>query len=108
MFVNKFCTYLFMLQIAEYGEGLVVYSLGITLIEMFIGRSPTDDMFRDGLSLHYFAEAKVMKIADSRIWLHDEANKRNATRDITRTKECFVSSSSLVCCAQGNRPESGH
>jgi len=37
-----------MLQIAEYGEGLVVYSLGITLIEMFIGRSPTDDMFRDG------------------------------------------------------------
>lgn len=32
------------------------YSFGITLLEMFTGRAPTDDMFREGLSLHLFAE----------------------------------------------------
>ncbi|XBJ04953.1 hypothetical protein VPH35_023814 [Triticum aestivum] len=46
----------------EYGLGGQVsvagdaYSFGITLLEMFTGRAPTDDMFRDGLSLHLFAE----------------------------------------------------
>jgi len=52
-------------SITEYGEGLAVstygdvYSFGVILIEMFIGRSPTDDMFRDGMSLHYFAKASL-------------------------------------------------
>ncbi|CAL5066478.1 unnamed protein product [Urochloa decumbens] len=83
----------------EYGDGLAVstygdvYSLGITLIEIFTGRSPTDDMFRHGMGLHYFAESalpdKVMEIADYNIWLHDGANNRNDTTHITRTKECL-------------------
>ncbi|TKW31102.1 hypothetical protein SEVIR_2G083100v4 [Setaria viridis] len=83
----------------EYGEGLAVstngdvFSFGITLIEMFTGRSPTDDMFRDGISLHYYAEAalpdKVMEIADSNIWLHDEANNSIGKRHITITNECL-------------------
>ncbi|KAG2641258.1 hypothetical protein PVAP13_2KG167800 [Panicum virgatum] len=44
----------------EYGEGLAVstygdvYSFGVILIEMFIGRSPTDDMFR---AFHSYALA---------------------------------------------------
>ncbi|KAL6639537.1 hypothetical protein ACP70R_023267 [Stipagrostis hirtigluma subsp. patula] len=84
----------------EYGEGLAVstygdvYSLGITLIEMFTGKGPTDSMFRDGLSLHYFAQAalpdKVMEIADSSIWLQDGASTSNDTRHITRAKECLA------------------
>ncbi|OEL21945.1 putative LRR receptor-like serine/threonine-protein kinase [Dichanthelium oligosanthes] len=83
----------------EYGDGVAVsthgdvYSLEITLIEMFTGRSPTDDMFRDGMNLHYFAEAalpdKVMEIAEPNIWLHDGANNRNDTRHIARTKDCL-------------------
>ncbi|CAL5079200.1 unnamed protein product [Urochloa decumbens] len=95
----------------EYGDGLAVstygdvYSLGITLIEMFTGRSPTDDMFRDGMSLHYFAESalpdKVMEIADSDIWLHDGANKRNGAQHITKTKECLSSIIKLgVLCSK--------
>lgn len=45
---------------AEYGTtGKVsthgdVYSFGITLLEIFSGRSPTDDIFRDGLTLPGF------------------------------------------------------
>ena len=70
-----------------------VFSLGITLIEMFIGKSPTDDIFRYGISLHYYAEAalpdKIMEIADSNIWLHDGVNNSNDTRHITRTRECL-------------------
>ncbi|CAL2267945.1 unnamed protein product [Prunus armeniaca] len=41
----------------EYGMGGQVsflgdiYSFGIPLLEMFTGKRPTDDMFRDGLSI---------------------------------------------------------
>ena len=48
------------LCIAEYGTtGKVsthgdVYSFGITLLEIFSGRPPTDDIFRDGLTLQGF------------------------------------------------------
>ncbi|CAL4964208.1 unnamed protein product [Urochloa decumbens] len=95
----------------EYGEGLAVstygdvYSLGVTLIEMFTGRSPTDDMLRDGLSLHYLAAAslpdKVMEIADSNIWLHDGVNTRNDTRHMTKIKECLSSVIQLgVLCSK--------
>ncbi|OEL13910.1 putative LRR receptor-like serine/threonine-protein kinase, partial [Dichanthelium oligosanthes] len=68
-------------------------SFGITLIEMFTGKNPTDDMFRDGISLHYYAEAalpdKVMEIADSNFLLHDEVNNNKDTGNITRTRECL-------------------
>ncbi|KAJ1288602.1 hypothetical protein BS78_02G100300 [Paspalum vaginatum] len=53
----------------------------------------TDDMFKDGISLHYYAQAalpnKVMEIADSNIWLHSEANNNNDKTHITRTRECL-------------------
>ncbi|XP_066396083.1 probable LRR receptor-like serine/threonine-protein kinase At3g47570 [Miscanthus floridulus] len=95
----------------EYGEGLVVstsrdvFSLGITLIEMFTGKSPTDDIFRDGISLHYYAKAalpdKIMEIADSNISLHDGVNNSNDTRHITRTKECLLAVIQLgVLCSK--------
>uniref|UniRef100_A0ACD5VPM4 Uncharacterized protein n=1 Tax=Avena sativa TaxID=4498 RepID=A0ACD5VPM4_AVESA len=49
----------------EYGVGGEVstsgdvYSFGIVLLEMIIGKAPTDEMFRDGLSLHSFAAAAL-------------------------------------------------
>ncbi|KAM3197340.1 hypothetical protein ACQJBY_072792 [Aegilops geniculata] len=88
----------------EYGEGSAasplgdVYSLGILLLEMFTGTSPTDDMFKGSLNLHKFAEAalpdKVMEIADPTIWIHTEANDTGAAGTgtaRTRTEECLVS-----------------
>ena len=96
----------------EYGEGPSVstygdvYSLGITLIEMFTGRCPTDDMFRDGLTLQYFAKSggipgNVMEIADSNIWLHDEANDCNDTEHVTIAEECLAAVIKLgVLCSK--------
>nr|AWA44929.1 hypothetical protein SS48H02_000005 [Saccharum spontaneum] len=59
----------------EYGGGGQVstagdaYSFGITLLEMFTGKAPTDDMIREGLSLHLFAEMalpdKLPEIVDT-------------------------------------------
>ncbi|KAG5235287.1 LRR receptor serine/threonine-protein kinase [Salix suchowensis] len=49
----------------EYGVGNEVsacgdtYSYGILLLEMFTGKRPTDEMFRDGSNLHDFAKRAV-------------------------------------------------
>jgi serine/threonine protein kinase len=69
-----------------------VYSLGILLLEMFTGRSPTDDMFRESLDIHKYSEAalpdRILEIADPTIWLHNDANDKN-TRG--RVQECLAS-----------------
>lgn len=82
----------------EYGEGYAVstrgdiYSLGILLLEMFTGRSPTNDTFRDSLDLHKFAEDalpdRTLEIADPTIWLHSEPLDSTTS---TRIQECLVS-----------------
>ncbi|KAM3697867.1 hypothetical protein ACB098_06G145700 [Castanea mollissima] len=45
-----------------------VYSYGILLLEMFLGKRPTDDTFKDGLNLHNFAKmalpGKLVQIVD--------------------------------------------
>ena len=53
--------------IAEYGMGNEVstygdiYSYGILLLEMFTGKRPTDNMFKDNLNFHKFAKANLPK-----------------------------------------------
>uniref|UniRef100_A0ACD5TR37 Uncharacterized protein n=1 Tax=Avena sativa TaxID=4498 RepID=A0ACD5TR37_AVESA len=48
-----------------------VYSFGIVLLEIFLRRRPTDDMFKDGLSIVKFTEAsfpdRVMEIVDPQL-----------------------------------------
>ena len=36
-----------------------VYSYGIIILEMFLGKRPTDEMFKNGLSLHNYAKMAV-------------------------------------------------
>ncbi|CAL5363838.1 unnamed protein product [Camellia sinensis] len=40
-------------EVSAYGD---IYSFGILLLEMLTGKRPTDEMFKDGLSLHSFVK----------------------------------------------------
>ena len=90
-------TSFFFCIIIEYGEGSSittfgdVYSLGILLLEIFTGRSPTDDMFRGSMDLHKFSEDalldKIWEIADTTMWLHTGTHDSN-TRNII--EQCLV------------------
>ncbi|RZC86809.1 hypothetical protein C5167_030160 [Papaver somniferum] len=78
----------------EYGMGGEVstkgdvYSYGILLLEMFTGKRPTDDMFKDGLNIHNFCKMYefpelVEEIIDLRLLLDVEGgNGRDTIRQI--------------------------
>ena len=38
-----------------------MYSYGIFLLEMFLGKRPTEKMFKDGLNLHNFAKMAMLE-----------------------------------------------
>ncbi|XP_077225756.1 LRR receptor-like serine/threonine-protein kinase EFR [Tasmannia lanceolata] len=104
----------------EYGAGGHVstigdvYSYGILLLEIFTGKRPTDDMFKDGLSLHKFVKMslpdRVMEILDPLILLEDDEERatniaENYNDKIRRLQECLVSlvRIGVVCSAESPR-----
>lgn len=80
----------------EYGMGSHVsiqgdvYSYGILLLEMFSGRRPTDEMFKDNLSLHSFAEkalsGRVEEIADP-ILLEQESEEAEKDEELVEAED---------------------
>ncbi|KAM7469578.1 hypothetical protein LguiA_007761 [Lonicera macranthoides] len=72
----------------EYGMGGAalkcgdVYSYGVLLLEMFTGRRPTDDMFKDGLNLHNYIKMALqehdMQIVDQTVLTIGEAEETEA------------------------------
>lgn len=68
-------------QVSTLGD---IYSYGILLLEMFIGKRPIDEMFKDGLSIHKFAAMAlpehVMDIVDPSMFF--EEDEENANDDI--------------------------
>jgi serine/threonine protein kinase len=83
-----------------------VYSLGILLLEMFTGRSPTDDMFRRPLDLHKFSEDalpyRIREIVDSIVWLQVE-NYDSITR--SKVENCLVSVITLGISCSKKQPK---
>ncbi|XVF19893.1 hypothetical protein REPUB_Repub11eG0150700 [Reevesia pubescens] len=72
----------------EYGIGTEatrsgdMYSFGILLLEMFTGKRPTHDMFKDGLTLHHFAKMalpdQVLEVVDP-LLLEGDNEEENAS-----------------------------
>ena len=96
----------------EYGEGSAVstigdvYSLGIFLLEMFTGRSPTDDMFGDTVDLHKYVEhallsERILDIADSTIGLYIDSTDSIIR---SRVKDCLVSAFGLAIYCSKQHP----
>ncbi|KAM7469497.1 hypothetical protein LguiA_007680 [Lonicera macranthoides] len=64
---------------SKYGD---VYSYGVLLLEMFTGRRPTDDIFKDGLNLHNYMKMALqeqgMQIVDQTLLAIGEAEEIEA------------------------------
>jgi len=104
-------------QVSMLGD---IYSYGVLLLEMFIGKRPTDDMFKDGLNIHMALPERVMDIVDSSMPFEedkedadDETNNDDIEEDAiieevdrhfngrNRVKDCLVSvlQIGLLCSA---------
>lgn len=77
-----------------------VYSYGVLLLEIFTGKRPTHDMFKDALTLHHYCVAalpeRVADIADQPLLLceteessivDNPSNQRNISAHV---QECLV------------------
>lgn len=78
-----------------------IYSYGILLLEMFTGKRPTDNMFKDGLNLHDFVKRalpdQVIDILDPNLlweredemtWMNDSHNQNHFRSP--KIQECFI------------------
>ena len=67
-----------------------IYSYGILLLEMFTGKRPTDNMFKDNLNLHDFVKGvlleRVIDIVDPTLHLEkeDTETRTNVTHNQNR------------------------
>ncbi|KAJ9174626.1 hypothetical protein P3X46_013253 [Hevea brasiliensis] len=85
----------------EYGVGSKVstdgdvYSYGILLLELFTGKRPTDDMFKEDFNLHNFAKAafpdQVAEIADPILLQETNEMEMRMNSWSQRIQECLFS-----------------
>ncbi|XP_058111177.1 putative receptor-like protein kinase At3g47110 [Magnolia sinica] len=75
-----------------------VYSYGILLLEMITGKGPTDDMFKDNLSLHLFAKLalpeQVMEIVDPQLPVEEAEVTQHNENHVNRRNRmhgCLIS-----------------
>ena len=91
-------------QVSTLGD---IYSYGILLLEMFIGKRPTDEMFIDGMSIDQFTAMAlpelIMDYVDSSMFFEedeedvdDDIEEKQIIEDLnvnvsSRIKDCLIS-----------------
>ncbi|XP_058109079.1 probable LRR receptor-like serine/threonine-protein kinase At3g47570 [Magnolia sinica] len=89
-----------------------VYSYGILLLEMITGKGPTDDMFKDNLSLHHFAKSalpeQVREIVDPQLLVEEAEVTRHNENHVDRRNrmhDCLISmvKVGVLCSAESPR-----
>uniref|UniRef100_A0A1D1ZHC1 Receptor kinase-like protein Xa21 n=1 Tax=Anthurium amnicola TaxID=1678845 RepID=A0A1D1ZHC1_9ARAE len=103
-------------MVGKVSTSIDVYSYGILLLEMFTGKRPTDDIFKDGLTLHKFVgEAlpdQVMDIVDLKLLSEEKDTEPIYDAQMTeKMLECLVSvfKLGLLCSKESHweRPKMG-
>ncbi|CAD5194186.1 unnamed protein product [Musa acuminata subsp. malaccensis] len=92
-----------------------IYSYGILLLEMLTGKRPTEDMFKDGLSLHKYVEMTpiedLLMVLDPGLLLVEngqqgEQNVVYIDVDKLEVQKCFVSAVNVgLACSKENPRE---
>ncbi|XP_027337106.1 probable LRR receptor-like serine/threonine-protein kinase At3g47570 [Abrus precatorius] len=104
-----------------------VYSFGILLLELFMAKRPTDETFKEGLSLNKFVSAvdenQVLKVADRRLINDYEYSTQNSSIDchsgdfggnhfnngnmnwMRKAEECIVAVIRVGLCCTAQRPK---
>ncbi|XP_076897175.1 receptor kinase-like protein Xa21 [Bidens hawaiensis] len=90
-----------------------VYSFGVLLLEVMIGKRPTDNMFNNGLSLHKFAYLalpnNVMDVIDGDLinYHQDDAIvMQTKTSNAQKIEECMASVVNIgVSCSMDSPPQ---
>ncbi|XXG71793.1 hypothetical protein AAC387_Pa07g1034 [Persea americana] len=91
-------------EVSTFGD---IYSYGILLLEIFIGKKPTNEIFNGSLSLHQFAKlalpGRVMEIVDQNL-LSAEVEGLNERQTHTNAKgklaKCLISTITVgVACS---------
>ncbi|CAO2147918.1 unnamed protein product [Urochloa humidicola] len=88
-----------------------VYSFGVILLEIFIRRKPTDDIFKDGLSIAKFAEInfpdRIFEIVDPQL-LQELYPGGQETPELVKEKgvQCLISVLNIgLCCTKSSPSE---
>ncbi|CAD6257905.1 unnamed protein product [Miscanthus lutarioriparius] len=73
-----------------------VYSFGIVLLEIFMRKRPTDDMFKDGVNIARFVETnfpdRIAQIVDPELLEeHDDVSQQTSSAMTQKKLECLIS-----------------
>ncbi|CAL5322648.1 unnamed protein product [Camellia sinensis] len=86
-------------EVSTYGDS---YSFGILVLEMFTGKRPTDEMFKDGLSLYSFVKGalpwSVSEVADPILLEAKEEDEEEETSKENSKNKSFICGEKIVEC----------
>lgn len=85
-----------------------VYSFGVVLLEIFIRRRPTDDMFKDGLTIAKYTEInipdKMLQIVDPQLVQELSLCKEDSVINDENGAQCVLSVLNIGLCCTDSAP----